>query len=459
MTNKNEGSNIKRNVVIIGGNFAGISAARKLSALNTGNLNISLIEPADNFNWTPNVHEILSGVKNAEGVEISRGSLLAGLGVTLVKDRVVKIDKKENVIHLHSNQTMDFDACLIACGYQSNLPLDINSTMAEQHFQFRNADDVENLADAIKQHCSIHDSLSITIVGGGFTGVEALGELLRARGKNCGKSRSSATEITKADINITLVESSGNLVKGLSNYISDDILRLTKDMNIQFQFNSRVTGIKEGELLLSNGSSVKTDITVWTNGGSIPHFVLDSELAKSEETGIRVNGYLQSELNADCFVAGDIANLLLDNGTALAKQSYFATDMGQTSAVNLFNWLRNKPMEEFIPKAKPVLLSFGDINTYLISGQTVVASPLLAATKEALYQVSMFKLTSPIPKQKRKSGLIQRLTRSTSHLLLPELQPATLLKVLSRSRFLGYGGQQDLLPLLQGVRSTLFDPL
>ena len=59
MTNKNEGSNIKRNVVIIGGNFAGISAARKLSALNTGNLNISLIEPADNFNWTPNVHEIL----------------------------------------------------------------------------------------------------------------------------------------------------------------------------------------------------------------------------------------------------------------------------------------------------------------------------------------------------------------------------------------------------------------
>jgi NADH dehydrogenase len=86
--------------------------------------------------------------------------------------------------------------------------------------------------------------------------------------------------------------------------------------------------------------------------------------------------------------------------------------------------------------ATPVLLSLGDINTYFIQGKLVLASPLLAAGKEAVYQFYMAKLSKLLPLEQRAVGLASRITLSTEKLLLVEILKLRPKVLLGRSKVL-----------------------
>lgn len=433
-------------VAIIGGNFAGISAARQLSSirgigLNQSVLDICVIDPCEQFTWTPNIHEVLSGVKTQKSVEIARPSLLEGLGIQFIHDEVTQLHQNDNNLVLKSGEKITYDTCLIACGFAAKVP-----SLAINNFQFRNAQDVSQIKQAIDRLHQEKDDIRVSIIGGGFSGVETLGELLRSV-TNHNSSQSSG-------VKVTLIESSGQLVKNLPDVISKDIIKLCQSYPVEFAFERRVNEVEPGVLHLSDGSSIESDLNIWTTGGALPSFIQEAE----NRNDLAANAFLQYDSYSDCFIAGDAAGFQ-QNTQSLSKQSYHAIDMGKVAAENMLNFLHDRPLTEFSPTDKPTLLAFGNINTYMISGDTVVASPLLAATKEALYQVSMYKMTSPLSVYNRKSGLFARVSQSAQQLLIPELHPANLLSVLTRSRVLTLGSQKDLIPLLAGIRSILLDPL
>ncbi|MBT8082633.1 MAG: FAD-dependent oxidoreductase, partial [Gammaproteobacteria bacterium] len=54
----------KSRIVIIGGNFAGLVAASRLSRDHE----VTVVDARADFEWTPNIHEMLSGVKERAGV-------------------------------------------------------------------------------------------------------------------------------------------------------------------------------------------------------------------------------------------------------------------------------------------------------------------------------------------------------------------------------------------------------
>lgn len=429
----------KHRVLVIGGNFAGLSALKNLSSMNMGDLDIFLIDPSEYFNWTPNIHEILSGAKTKESVEISREALVASLGVTFIKDYVNQLNTVEKSVYLSNGNKIKFDACLIACGYQSAL-----STETDSSFNFRNGSDITQITEAIDKVDEPDRNVEISILGGGFTGVEALGELLRKYGKS-------------RHLKVTVFEASDQLVKGLPAAISDDILELTSTLPVEFKFNASVTDVKDGHITLADGSVRKSDITIWTGGGELPSFVSAADLVEPAGTGISVEATLQCKYTPSCFAAGDAASIFIGQEKRLPKQSYHAIDTGKFAASNMIKWLRSSKLDEFVPRPKPTLLSFGNINTYMATGDSVIASPLLAATKEAIYQVNMYKLFLSLPFAVRKKSLVNRLTMSTNTLLLPELMPNTILKILTRSRILNYGGISDLKPFILGIQSFILD--
>ena len=63
----------KSRVVIIGGNFAGLVAASRLSPDH----DVTVVDSRAEFEWTPNIHEILSGVKNRENVVLPRAKCVS----------------------------------------------------------------------------------------------------------------------------------------------------------------------------------------------------------------------------------------------------------------------------------------------------------------------------------------------------------------------------------------------
>jgi NADH dehydrogenase len=65
-----------KRIAIVGGNFAGLTAAIKLSRRQA----VTVIDPSRHFEWMPNIHEILSSVKTPQGLHLDRGAIVRQAG-------------------------------------------------------------------------------------------------------------------------------------------------------------------------------------------------------------------------------------------------------------------------------------------------------------------------------------------------------------------------------------------
>ena len=116
------------------------------------------------------------------------------------------------------------------------------------------------------------------------------------------------------------------------------------------------------------------------------------------------------------FVAGDAAAL----PRPLGKQAYYAMQMGECAAQNVVRALAGRTLRAFSPSRKPMLVAFGDLDTFLVSGKSVVASPGFAAVKEAVFQVTMAQIDPSFSAAAVRRGA-SRLVRATEELVLPAL--------------------------------------
>ena len=101
-------------VVIIGGNFAGLVAASRLSCDH----DVTVVDPRADFEWTPNIHEILSGVKDRDAVVLSRSECVGRYGHTFLHDAVTGLDADRQAVHTEGGLVLRYDVCLVAAGSQ-----------------------------------------------------------------------------------------------------------------------------------------------------------------------------------------------------------------------------------------------------------------------------------------------------------------------------------------------------
>jgi hypothetical protein len=74
-----------KRVVIIGANFAGLSCAQRLSRRHA----VTVVDSSAHFEFLPNIHELLSGMKKPALLRLPRERLLHRLGHTFLQDTVV----------------------------------------------------------------------------------------------------------------------------------------------------------------------------------------------------------------------------------------------------------------------------------------------------------------------------------------------------------------------------------
>ncbi len=363
----------RKKVVIIGANFAGLACAIKLSSAFA----VTVIDPSDRFEFLPNIHELLSGVKTAELLRLPRARILHRLGHRFVEDTVTGIDSGGGVVSTASGESFAFNACVVAVGGVNNT-FDIPG-VEQFTLPFKTVDDCARIGRRLGELVETGKPLSIAIVGGGLEGVEALGEILR-RYRHL------------PDLSVHLIEGSKTLIPGGASALSSEIQRKCRPYDVTFHLGDRVNAVTKTRVRLASGKSLKTNLTLWTGGAAPSPLLFESGLSTRRDAWAAVEPTLQSRVFDNVFVIGDAAGLPV----SVSKQAYHALDMGSHAAENVSRFLADSSLKPFKPGTEISLISLGDIDTYLVLGKRVFAGPALAPGKELIFQASMAKLDPPL---------------------------------------------------------------
>ena len=175
-------------ILILGGGFAGIYTAKALNKSKFRGLDIELISDNNYFIFQPLLPEVASGTINSSDAVTPIRQMLKNIKFRNAEVSGIDFQKKEVVIQQgfkKSTHRISYDQLVIALGQVSNL--DIVPGLKDHAFKMRSLQDAHDLrnhiigclelADVTADNKLRNRLLNFVVVGGGFSGVETVGEI------------------------------------------------------------------------------------------------------------------------------------------------------------------------------------------------------------------------------------------------------------------------------------------
>ncbi len=326
-----DGPDRPRRVVIVGGGYAGLFAARRASrGSRRGRVEVTLVDPAPAWVERTRMHQVAAGDASVKRWPLEE--LFRGTGVRVVGGRATEIDAGGGEVEVETGdgttRHLPFDRLVYALGSAS----DTGSVPgAREHaFVLDGTSTAEALGRALDAAASSGASGgSVVVVGGGLTGVEA------------------ATEISERhpDLPVTLV-TAGKIGEGLSARGREYLLGAMTRFGVNLREQTRVEEIEQGKLAVSGGEEIPADVVVWTTGFAVPDLARRSGLDTDGRGRVLVDASLRSVSHPNVFAAGDSSWPVEPVGAGAVRPSaYASTIMGAQAGANVARDLAGKPVK------------------------------------------------------------------------------------------------------------------
>lgn len=358
---------MKQRIVILGGGFAGITTAQHLERLlGPDQAEITLIS-RENFSlFTPMLPEVSSGEIDVRHVvtpvrtQLRRTQFILG--------DVVNIDAaKRSVGYVHTLRDdrgeVPYDHLVIALGSvisTFNLP-----GVAERVFALKTLDDAGILRNRFMWLLELADStsderlrkrlLTIVVVGGGFTGVEATGEMVEL----FADVSHFFPNVSRSDIRIVLVEGGATLLAGLPEkmgvYSQRDLVR----RGVEVILGDPVRGADDAGLDLQSGRKIETGTIVWSAGVRVSPIVAAADLPHTKRGAIVVEPDLSVQGVPGVWAIGDCAAIPDGAGGLYPQTAQHALREGPRLAANIAAVIAGKPTKPFHFDALGMMASLG----------------------------------------------------------------------------------------------------
>ncbi len=340
----------KKRVVIVGGGFAGLNAAKRLA--RDPKLQITLIDRRNHHLFQPLLYQVAMAGLNPADIAAPIRSLFSGQNnVRVICGEVKSVDPALSQIHTDIGD-LPYDYLLMACGAMHSYfgnpqwePFAPGLKTIEQATEIRrrvlSAFEKAELTDDPDER---RRQLTFIVVGGGPTGVElagAIGEMSRftlAR-----DFRNIDSKLSR----IILVEAGPRILPMFSEKLSARATRDLEQLGVQTWTSSRLTNVNSDGVDVS-GERIRAATVLWAAGVKASELGQDSGLSCDRQGRVIVNPDLSLPDFPNVFVAGDqCAFIDKKTGRQVPGVAPAAVQQGQFVARAIENDLAGKERGEF----------------------------------------------------------------------------------------------------------------
>lgn len=339
-----------KKVVIIGGGFAGLSAARLLG--NKPGIEITLIDKKNYHLFQPLLYQVAMAALGEGDIASPLRNMLAHYRNITVYKGVVKTVDTANRMVVTDFHPIAYDYLIMACGVQHHY-FGHNEweefapglkTLAQAKEIRRRVMEAYERAERTDNSAERKKLLTFVIVGGGPTGVELAGSIGEMSRYTLSRFyRNIDPKLTR----IFIVEAAPRILGSFSAELSSKAMRSLEELGVQVWTSSTVSAVDAEGVQIGN-ERIEAATVLWAAGIMAAKVGTTIPELETDRIGrLLVGSDLSVAEHPEIFVVGDQANFTTESGTTLPGLAPVAQQQGKAAARNILLDLKNKARKPF----------------------------------------------------------------------------------------------------------------
>jgi NADH dehydrogenase len=292
-------------ILIVGGGYAGFYAAWKLEKrLRANEAELVVVDPRPYLTYQPFLPEVVAGSVEARHAAVSLRRHLRR--TRLIAGRVTRIEHAKHSVTVRPADGPEFvlgyDLIVVTAGAVTRkFPV---PGIAENAIGLKHVEEAVAIRDrlftsfdraaVLPTGDARRALLTVTFVGGGFSGVEGFAELLSLANALLKRY----PELSSDDLHFHLVEATGRILPEVTPKSGRWVVRQLERHGGQVHLNTTVSSAVDGHIVLSDGTEFDSGLIVWTAGSEA-----DPLVRKHTDLPINARGMLT--VRADLRVGTD----------------------------------------------------------------------------------------------------------------------------------------------------------
>jgi NADH dehydrogenase len=363
-----------KNILILGGGYGGIAAAKKLAKQYRKNdgITITLIDRQPFHTLMTELHEVAGHRVEPDSVRVPYIKVFGASKVKVVPDTIIAIDFEKNQARSET-RAYTYDYLVLGSGAKPNffgIPGVKENSFTLWSFDDAmklryHVDDIFEKAAAEPDRVKRQKMLTFVVAGAGFTGIEMAGELMEWGDTMCAKWL-----VPRNEVRIMVVEALPNILPMLEEDLRDKVSWYMKQHGAELLTNTAIVGAEPGVVKLKDGSTLETATFIWTAGVDGSEFadglgLSNGPFGKNPPEGKRnrrgrllITDEIRSVDYPNVFPVGD--NIwFIENEKPLPQVVETAVQTGETAAYNIIADIEGKPSKKFKSNYHGFMVSVG----------------------------------------------------------------------------------------------------
>jgi NADH:ubiquinone reductase (H+-translocating) len=335
-------------VLVVGGGFAGLGAAKALARMP---VDVTLVDRTNHYIFQPLLYQVALAVLSPADIAQPIRSIMSGSrNVEVLLAEVVGFNLESRRAITESGSQLSYDYMILATGAtHSYFGHDSWAQYAPGLKAIGDATEIRRrvllsfeLAEREMVETGVQPALNFIVIGGGPTGVElagAISDMSRLY------MRKDFRHIDPGKSQVILLEGSPRILSNYPEELSAKAVEQLQKLGVEVRTNQLVTDVQPGCVMVG-GQKLESVVTLWAAGVAPSPLGAKLGVPTDKKGLVIVDRYLNPLGHPEIFVCGDLAHVEED-GRQIPGVAQPAMQMGDHAARMIAEDIAGKPRTMF----------------------------------------------------------------------------------------------------------------